>query len=218
MAEPRTLATTQAALDAILGDAPPCPGEWSDEQYLRLTDRCGRLIEFTDGYIQELAMPTSTHQAILAFLYRLFHGYLEPLNGIVLFSPLRMRIRQGKFREPDLLLLRDRSDARCQERYWLGADLVVEVVSPDDPERDLLVKRTDYAEVGIPEYWILDPRNETITVLKLRGRDATTSPDELPMEAAYIEHGIFSRGQTATSALLDRFAVDVTTAFDAPKR
>ena len=42
------------------------------------------------------------------------------------------------FREPDLLLLCDGDDARYQDRYWLGADLVVEVVSPDRPERDLI--------------------------------------------------------------------------------
>ena len=54
-----------------------------------------------------------------------------------MFAALRMRIRAGKFREPDLLLLLDRSDPRYQDRYWLGADLMVEVVSPDDPERDL---------------------------------------------------------------------------------
>ena len=87
-------------------------------------------------------------------------------------AALRMRIREGKFREPDLLLLRDRSDSRCQDRYWLGADVVVEVVSPDDPDRDVVEKRADYAEARIPEYWIVDPRDKTITVLVLEGDQA----------------------------------------------
>ena len=110
-----------------------------------------------------------------------------------MFSALRMRIREGKFREPDILLLRDSSDPRYQDRYWLGADLVVEVVSPDDPQRDLVEKRADYAEGGIPEYWIVDPRDETITVLVLRGN-------------AYVEHGVFSRGAAATSPAARRFS------------
>ena len=71
------------------------------------------------------------------------------------------------FREPDLLLLRDRADTRCQDRYWLGADLVAEVISPDNPDPDLVEKRADYAEAGIPEYWVVDPRDETIRVLTL---------------------------------------------------
>ena len=149
-------------------------------------------------------MPTFTHQAILAFLYRLFHEHLDPRGGVVMFAALRMRIRAGKFREPDLLLLRDRSDSRCQDRYWLGADLVAEVVSPDDPDRDLIEKRADYAEAGIPEYWIVDPRDQTITVLTL-DRDK------------YVEQGVYSAGESAASSLLDGFAADVTAVFDAPR-
>lgn len=52
------------------------------------------------------------------------------------YAPLRLQIRPGKFHEPDLLLLRDAHDPCNQDAYWLGADLVVEIVSPDDPERD----------------------------------------------------------------------------------
>ena len=101
-------------------------------------------------------------------------------------------------------MLRDRSDSRCQDRYWLGADLVVEVVSPDDPDRDLVEKRADYAEGGILEYWIADPRDETITVLGLEGK-------------RYVEHGVFGRGASATSPLFEGFAADVSAVFDAPE-
>ena len=102
-----------------------------------------------------------------------------------------------------MLVLIDRADSRCQDRYWLGADLALEVVSPDDPTRDLVEKRTDYAEAGIPEYWIVDPRNETVTVLVLMGD-------------AYVEHASCKRGESAASPLLQGFAVDVAEVFDAP--
>ncbi len=182
----------------------PRQGEWSDEQYLALTDRCKRLIEFTDGHVQELPMPTFTHQAVLLALYHLFHEYLTPRGGVAIVAALRLRIREGKFREPDILLLRDRSDSRCQDRYWLGADLVVEVVSADHPGRDRVEKRADYAEAGIPEYWIVDPAEETITVLALE-------------EDAYVEHGVYRRSDSAASRLLNGFAADVTRVLDAPK-
>ena len=157
------------ALASLLCDILPPQGAWSDEAYLWLTDHSRRPIELTDGCVEELPVPTDTHQAILAFLYRLFHHYLRPRGGVVMFSALRMRIREGKFREPDLLALRDRSDPRRQDRYWLGADLVAEVVSPDDPGRDLVGKRVDYAEGAIPEYWIVDPRDETDHGARARG-------------------------------------------------
>ena len=198
-----TTATSQAALDALLCDLLPRQGCWSDEEYLWLTDHTNRPIEFTDGHIEELPMPTDTHQAILAFFYDLFCDYIRP-RGVVRFASLRLRIREGKFREPDLLLLRDRSDPRREDRYWLGADLVVEVVSVDCPQRDLVAKRIDYAEAGIPEYWIADPRDARITVLALEGE-------------TYVEHGVFARGDTATSRLLDGFSVDVAAVFDAPE-
>ena len=197
-------ATSQEALNALLCGAMPSQGCWSDEHYLWLTDRTRRLIEFTDGRVEVLPMPTERHQIILLFLYRLLHAHVHesPRDGVVVTSGLRMRVREGKFREPDLLLLRERTDFRRRDRFWLGADLVMEIVSPDDPSRDLAVKRADYAEAAIPEYWIVDPRVETVTVLKL-----TTN--------AYVEHGVFARGDVATSPLLDGVTVDVTALFDA---
>ena len=195
---------SQRPLASLLCDVLPPQGAWSDEAYLWLTDHSRRLIEFTDGHVQELPMPTDTHQAVLAFLHVLFRSYIKPRGGVVMFSALRMRIREGKFREPDLLLLQDRSDSRRRDRFWLGADLVAEVVSPDDPGRDLVEKRADYAEGGIPEYWIVDPRDETITVLALKGD-------------AYVEYGVFGRGAVAVSALLEGFSANVSEVFDAPE-
>jgi len=105
------------------------------------------------------------------------------------------------FREPDLLLLLAADDPRRQNRYWPGAELVLEVISPNDPARDGVRKRADYAQAGIPEYWIVDPDAETITVLALAGD-------------AYVEHGAFGRGTVGTSPLLSKFAVPVNAVFD----
>ena len=183
-------------VDGLEVDLQPLQGLWTEEQYLRLTDRTRRLIEFTDGVIEVLPPATDRHQALLLFLYEVLLAFIRPRGGTVRVAPLRLRIRAGKHREPDILLVRDDQDPRRQNRFWLGADLVVEVVSPDDPERDTRDKRVDYAEAGIPEYWIVDPAEETITVLTLAGH-------------AYREHGRFQRGATATSVLLEGFAVSV---------
>ena len=182
--------------DGLEIDLWPLQGLWTEEQYLRLTDHTRRLIEFIDGVIEVLPPATDRHQALLLFLYEVLLGYIRPRGGTVRIAPLRLRIRAGKHREPDILLVRDAHDPRRQNRFWLGADLVVEVVSHDNPERDTRDKRADYAEAGIPEYWIVDPEEETVTVLTLAGN-------------AYGEHGRFQRGATATSVLLEGFAVSV---------
>ena len=81
---------------------------------------------------------------------------------------------------------------------------MVEVVSPDRPERDVVDKRADCAEAGIPEYWVVDPRDETITVLELRAY-------------GYVEHGVYRLGGEADSPLLPGFSAVVADVFDAPE-
>lgn len=185
----------------LLEEILPCQGAWSDEQYLVLTEHTNRLVEFTDGYLEALPMPTDRHQAILEFLFRAFRAVIKPSGGKVRFAPLRLRIRPGKFREPELLLLLSAADPRRQNRFWTGADLTLEIVSPDKPERDLVQKRADYAEAQVGEYWIVNPQTEAITVLRLEN-------------GVYVEAGHFQRGDSAASALVPGLAIDVAAVFD----
>ena len=187
---------------SFLAEVLPPQGCWTDEEYLVLTEHSNRLIEFTDGYLEELPMPTDRHQAIVQFLSDQFRFFIDPRGGKVRFAPLRLRIRPGKFREPDLLLLLSADDPRRENRYWEGADLTAEVVSPDKEERDLVEERGDYAEGGVPEYWIVNPRTETITVLKLE-------------DGRYVEAGVYRRGEIALSPLLSGFSLNVDNVFDA---
>jgi Uma2 family endonuclease len=184
------------ALEQIL----PAQGSWTDEQYLLLTDHTRLPVEFTDGIVELLPMPTDEHQSILKRLLMAFDAFISPRGGEVLFAPLRVRIRAGKYREPDLLLLLSAADPRREDRCWLGADLVVEIISPDDKKRDLVDKPKDYAEAQIPEYWIVDPESETIVVLGLKGD-------------GYTEAGRFTRGEVATSALLAGFSIHTSSVF-----
>jgi len=179
----------------------PAQGAWSEEEYLRLDTN--QLVEFSNGYIEVLPMPSDRHQAIVGFLFVLFRKLADATGGIVRMAPLRLRLYPNKIREPDLLFINYASDPRRQEAYWTGADLVVEVVSPDDRERDLVVKRQEYAQAGIPEYWIVDPQAETITVLKLESD-------------RYVEHGVFGRGEIAVSAYYPDLQAPVDDVLDAP--
>ncbi|MCS7288038.1 MAG: Uma2 family endonuclease [Roseiflexaceae bacterium] len=186
--------------DETIVSLEPLQGLWTVEQYLAITDHSRRL--YADGTIEILPMPTDRHQVISRFLLFVLHAYIQPLGGTVLHAPLRLQIREGKFREPDLLLVRRANDPRRQNRYWLGADLVIEIVGPDDPERDTIVKRADYAEAGIPEYWIVDPDAERVTVLTLQNN-------------SYVEHGAYHRGAHIQSALLPGLTINVAELFNA---
>ena len=188
--------------DGVEVEVPALQGLWTDEQYLKLTDQTNHLIEFTDGTIEVLPMPARRHQAIVALLYELLVALLRPRSGVVLFAPLRVQVAPHRFREPDVVALLDVQDPRNQDAFWLGADLAVEVVSPDDPERDTVEKPLDYAAAGIREYWIVNTLDETITVLTLQGD-------------AYVTHAVFRRGDAVTSPLLPSLTIRVDQVFDA---
>lgn len=174
----------------------PEQGAWSDQDYLWLTKHTNHLVEYADGVIEVLPMPTRQHQAISRFLFLAFYALMKRIGGEVFYAPLRLQVGPRRYREPDILLLRSADDPRSMNDYWLGADLVVEIVSPDDPDRDYVTKRSDYAVAGIPEYWIVDPEREIVTVLQLA-------------DGVYTEHGVFGRGTVAASALFPEFQVAV---------
>ena len=182
-------------------DADGLQGAWTAEQYLRLTDRTNRLVEFVDGRLEALPTPSTEHQILLVWLFDALRAAAGS-GALVLPAALPLRLPNARFREPDILLLRDARDRRRDSRAWLGADLVVEIVSPDDPDRDYRAKRLDDATAGVTEYSIVDPAERLVTVLSLAG-------------ATYAEHGAFRAGGIATSSLLPSLAVDVAELFAA---
>jgi Uma2 family endonuclease len=173
----------------------PHQGAWSEEEYLELPTN--RLVEFSHGYIEVLPMPTESHQLIVLFLYRTLLSFVQNAAlGIVLVAPMRVRLRSGKYREPDIIFLLVEHAKRRHELYWDTPDLVMEVVSKENRQHDLEIKRREYAQAGIPEYWIVDPEEERITVLALK-------------ERRYLQQGVYSRGEIVRSVFLPGFEVGV---------
>ena len=181
----------------------PSQGDWSEGEYLGLDTN--RLVELIDGNLEVLPMPTFLHQLIVEYLFDSLREFVKAHQlGKVIFAPLPIRIRAKTFREPDIILFSKDAGAKPTDKYLKSAQLVIEVDSPDDKsrKRDYQEKRGDYSELGIPEYWIVDPQEQRITVLALDGGE-------------YRPHGEFTHGQQATSLLLADFTVDVSAVFAA---
>ena len=183
----------------------PEQGGWTEEQYLELTDHARRGIEFTDGRLEFLPIPTELHQELIAFLYRALYEFVSKRQlGKVHFSGLRLRIRPGKIREPVIVFLhKDHFQAR-HNRVWEGADLIVEVASddPKDRKRDYEEKLVAYAEAKIAEYWVVDYERRVVIVNRLGGQ-------------RYVVHGQFTEGQQAESVRLPGFSIDIDALFAA---
>jgi Uma2 family endonuclease len=183
----------------------PEQGEWTEEEYLTLTDNSNRRIEYTDGRLEFLAMPTEIHEAMVQVLLLAMLEFVGKNKlGKVYSNGIRLRIRPRKVRLPDIIFLhKDHYHAR-HNRVWDGADLVMEVVSddPKDRQRDYEQKLLDYAEAKVAEYWIIDFEKQIVIVHRLDG-------------SQYQIHGQFTRGQRAESALLAGFSIAVAELFGA---
>ncbi len=192
-----TVSTSRLQIAKLL----PRQGEWTEDAYLWLSEGTNRLVELSRGQLEVLPMPDELHQRILIRLLDLLRAIVEP-RGIVLVAPMRLRLAPGQIREPDLLLLLDRSDPRRDRSCWNGADLVVEILSPSNRSHDLVTKREEYAIAGIAEYWIVDPKLERLQVLRRSADDAS-----------YRLHATYQPGDLAASPTLPGLSIDVGSLF-----
>jgi len=149
--------------------------------------------ELIEGEIYVAAALNSRHQGIVVELTFRLHGHVKAHGlGRVFVAPLDVYLPTGDVVEPDLVFV---SAARGEMigRDIRGApDLVVEVVSPGNPERDRLVKRLLYECNGVAEYWIIEPDDEAIEVLRL-------------VDGAYQPAGYLRGDARLTSPLLPDF-------------
>ncbi len=176
----------------------PPQGHWTPDDYLAL--ETNHLVEFVDGAVDVLEMPTPLHQTVSLMLLRLLDGFVRQHGlGRVFYAPVPLLLWPGRIREPDLLFISQEHRSWIQATHCAGADLVMEILSTDR-QHDLVTKRTEYARAGIPEYWIVDPQERRITVLRLQGD-------------VYLEHGSWGVGEHASSASMVGFGVEVDEVF-----
>ena len=158
------------------------------------------MVELVRGRVEVLSVPSMLHQFIARSLFLLMNEFVERHGlGLVMSAPTRVKIDDRHYREPDVLFVANRNRRRQQEQYWEAIDLAAEIISPDDPDRDLVDKRRDYEKAEISEYWIIDPRNDSIQVNTLRN--------------GVYEPFMSSRNAIASSIVLNGFELDVEQLF-----
>ena len=177
----------------------PAQRSWTEAEYFAL--ETSRFVELTNGCLDVLPRPTWLHQLIVKYLAgELDKWVTENTAGTVLFAPIPVRLFEGTIREPDVLFFRP-ENTPADGKYPTAVDLVMEVVSeaPADRKRDLEDKRSDYAKAGVPEYWIVDPLEQRVTVLALEGN-------------SYREAGVYTN-ELAKSVTLSGFEIDPAAVF-----
>ena len=138
-------------------------GEWTNEALETLPDN-GLRYEILDGTLLVTPAPTPRHQTVvleLAVLLRL----ACPPDHQVFVAPLDWQPDGRTSLEPDLLVVR--RDRIGEKNITQPPSLVVEVLSPGTARIDRLLKLSRYAEGGIEQYWIVDPRVPSVQVFTL---------------------------------------------------
>jgi Uncharacterized protein conserved in cyanobacteria len=125
------------------------------------------------GVLIPMTPASPIHSDIVEIVYDTFKAEVKRL-GLdlkVKQGDVGVRTRFSRSRQPDIAIIQGEDWRRLRQFkksaiLEVPALLVVEVVSPgeDNENRDYIKKMTEYAEFGIPEYWIIDPLIEQVII------------------------------------------------------
>jgi Uma2 family endonuclease len=155
------------------------------KDYCALPDD-GRRYEILDGDLYMSPSPGWSHQYAVGALYTVLRQHVMKFRlGEVVVAPFDVILGKHNIVEPDIMFVSKRRLSIFTEKHIKGApDLLVEVVSPSDPERDIRDKRNIYARCGVDHYWIVDPIDQTLIELS-RKDQAYSVISELSRSAAF---------------------------------
>ncbi len=146
---------------------------YSFAEYLAYDDGNDNKYELVNGELQLMTTASGFHALVLVLVYDILKAEIDRLQQQwkVMPGTIGVRTAKNKSRIPDLVVL---SESQCQEIRTMSAAvletpplLAVEIVSPNNSDDDYRYKRSEYAVREIPEYWIVDPEAQIISVLLL---------------------------------------------------
>ena len=178
------------------------------EEYLSYDDGTENLYELFNGELIVVPPESGINVQIAG---RLFFQFAQLLGtDRVRGHGLELEVRgEPRNRYPDLTIIREEHILQLATRntvrlFMAPPDLVVEVVSPGElqRDRDFVAKRRQYQDRGIPEYWLIDPESQTLTVLRLEA-------------GVYVEAGTFQGSDRVLSTIFPELQLTANQLFTA---
>lgn len=166
----------------------------------------GKRHEIIDGVEYVSPSPNLRHQLRSGSLSLSLGTHLRSTRqGTLLYAPFDVHLDDHSVVQPDLLVVLTENRARLQDNGCHGPpDLVVEILSPSNPEHDVIRKRRLYEAAGVREYWILDPALARIDVYRLESQSRFGRPVVL----------FADRGDSLETPLLPRFTATLAGIFE----
>jgi Uma2 family endonuclease len=191
--------TTVTPADWVHG---PEQGNWTYDAYAALTDD-GECYEIVQGVLVMSPAPSGPHQGVTGEIYTyLREQILLKRLGLVFTAPFDVALSEQNVFQPDVVVLLKEHLAQYQEKKIIGApDLLVEVISPSSKLYDRALKHMIYEQAGVPEYWLVDEKKQTIELFALEG-------------AKYHACGIYKGQQILPSRIVPQIDVSVAFFFD----
>ena len=175
------------------------------EEFMDLPDTWDRRkMELDEGVLYIMTKPGLVHQFFQLKLAGFVDQYLDefdsPPADVFTEVIVALSVERRILLAPDLTIVLRGNAAIYRDQMIEGApDIVAEILS-SDRNRDLVRKRRLYAEGGVQEYWIFDPRNDTATLLDLRNGE-------------YVQRAVLTAGDTLTTPLLPGLAIPLADVF-----
>ncbi|MEM9138032.1 MAG: Uma2 family endonuclease [Cyanobacteria bacterium P01_F01_bin.42] len=143
------------------------------EDFLVYDDGTDYLYELENGELVRMPSESEINRRIAMFLVSFFLGISIPTQRLSMKTELEVSGQRATVRIPDLVLFSEDLAIALQgaSRSIVRMDmpppeLIVEIVSPKQENRDYRYKRSEYAARGITEYWIIDPNKSQLLLLE----------------------------------------------------
>ena len=179
------------------------------DEFLALGETDERL-ELFGGVLYLLSAPSIDHQFLLAQLMVRLSSHLDTfeLPPAEMYHSITaiLSVSLQNVVEPDLVvILNGRSDIGGRIHVEGVPDIIVEILFTDR-SHDLVYKRRIYAEAGVREYWIVDPRHDTVLPLALQD------------DGTYADCPPLGPGDTLTTPLLPGLSIPLADLFQHRRR
>jgi len=148
------------------------------------------------------------HQLISGRIFRNIANYLEGNKCFVIAAPFDVRLpkslKEGEsdtVLQPDIVVICDRT--KLDKQGCNGApDIVIEILSSDNSNREMKDKFELYEASLVKEYWIVDPVHEDVTIYTLDQKNN------------YIGSRPYLAGDSIPSSIFEGFSIEASEVFE----
>lgn len=166
-------------------------------------------IEIIEGHIYDMApSPSRVHQEIISELITIINSHIKANKGPCKVYPAPFDVILAEddnisncknVLQPDISIICDKG--KLTDKGCIGSpDLIIEVVSPYNPNSDYVRKLNIYDQFKVKEYWIINPMNKTILVYRQDSNLQYAAPESYSFRDK-IKVGIFNNLEIDFSGL-----------------